>query len=71
MANRPIHKRMDSGVTHTSTQIRESDMHLLRACLALGTPASHRVPARIRLEQALGPAFARRLLAALSLTGRS
>jgi len=37
---------------------------LLRHCLSLGT-AEHRVPARVRLDQAIGPELARRLVASL------
>ena len=41
---------------------------LLRHCRSIGT-AEHRVPARLRLEEALGPDLARRLVT--SLTARS
>jgi hypothetical protein len=41
---------------------------LLRHCLSLGT-AEHRVPARTRLEEAIGPVLAQRLVG--SLTARS
>jgi hypothetical protein len=37
---------------------------LLRHCLSLGT-AEHRVPARVRLDEAIGPDLARRLIASL------
>jgi hypothetical protein len=37
---------------------------LLRHCLSLGT-AEHRVPARVRLDAAIGPELARRLVASL------
>ncbi len=37
---------------------------LLRHCLSLGT-AEHRVPARQRLDEALGPTLARRLVTSL------
>jgi hypothetical protein len=39
---------------------------LLRHCLALAATAEPRPPARIRLEEALGPDLAERLLSALS-----
>jgi hypothetical protein len=41
---------------------------LLRHCLSIGT-AEHRIPARERLDEALGPELARRLVT--SLTARS
>ena len=41
---------------------------LLRHCLSLGT-AEGRVPARLRLEEAIGPELTRRLVT--SLTARS
>jgi hypothetical protein len=37
---------------------------LLRHCLSLGT-AEHRVPARVRLDEAIGPELARRLIESL------
>lgn len=37
---------------------------LLRHCLSLGT-AENRIPARIRLGEAVGPAFAARLVTSL------
>jgi hypothetical protein len=43
---------------------------LLRHCLALGAPAAGRPPARVRLEQALGPELAHRLLKALTAGSR-
>jgi hypothetical protein len=41
---------------------------LLRHCRSIGT-AEHRVPARVRLDEAIGPELARRLVT--SLTARS
>jgi hypothetical protein len=41
---------------------------LLRHCLSIGT-AEGRIPARIRLDEAIGPELARRLVS--SLTARS
>ena len=43
---------------------------LLRHCLSLGT-AEHRVPARTRLDEALGPDLARRLVGSLTARGRT
>ena len=42
---------------------------LLRHCLSLGT-AEHRVPARRRLDDAVGPDLARRLVSSLTARGR-
>jgi len=44
--------------------------HLLRHCLALGSPAAGRVPVRLRLEAALGPELARKLVATLTIGSR-
>jgi hypothetical protein len=46
-----------------------SSLHLLRDCLALGSPTSRRPPAKARLEEALGPELTRQLLESLE-TGR-
>jgi hypothetical protein len=42
---------------------------LLRHCLSLGA-AENRVPARVRLDQAVGPDLARRLVTSLTAHGR-
>ena len=42
---------------------------LLRHCLSLGT-AEQRVPARRRLDEAVGPDLARRLVGSLTARGR-
>ena len=42
-----------------------SSLHLLRDCLALGQPTSRRLPAKARLEEALGPELTRKLLESL------
>jgi len=57
---------MDATLTHREGQA--GTVLLLRHCLSLGT-AEHRVPARVRLNEAIGPELARRLVA--SLTARS
>ena len=68
---RPIIQSMDSAVGQTPTQdTRISSLHLLRDCLALGKPASRRRPAKVRLEEALGPELTRKLLASLDTHGR-
>jgi hypothetical protein len=43
---------------------------LLLHCLALGSPASPREPAQARLEEALGPELAQRLIATLTAGSR-
>jgi len=50
-----------------AAETRASDLHLLRDCLALGHPAHRRPPAKVRLEEALGPELARKLLRSLSV----
>lgn len=71
MGNVPIRMSVDSAVTHTpATHSRASDLHLLRDCLTVGAPPRRRPPAKVRLEEALGPDFTRRLLSSLSETGR-
>ena len=42
------------------------NLHLLRDCLALGKPVDRRPPAKVRLEEALGPELARKLLRSLA-----
>ena len=62
----PIIESMDSAVGQTpTTDTRISSLHLLRDCLALGKPASRRRPAKVRLEEALGPELTRKLLESL------
>ncbi len=58
---------VDAIIAAKSRHVERTEL-LLRHCLSLGTSAG-RVPARIRLEQALGPDLASRLIA--SLTARS
>ena len=53
---------------HVHGEAERGTSLLLRHCLSLGT-AEDRVPARVRLEEAIGPELARRLVA--SLTARS
>jgi hypothetical protein len=47
-----------------------SSLHLLRDCLALGRPTSRRRPAKVRLEEALGPELTRKLLESLDTHDR-
>ena len=67
---RPIPVNVDSAVDHKPSHTRASDLHLLRDCLALGKPAHRRPPAKVRLEEALGPELTRRLLRSLSASKR-
>ena len=68
---RPIIESMDSAVGQTpSTDTRTSSLHLLRDCLALGKPMSRRRPAKVRLEEALGPELTRKLLESLDTHDR-
>jgi hypothetical protein len=70
-ASRPISQDMDSAVGQTpSTDTRTSSLHLLRDCLALGRPMSRRRPAKVRLEEALGPELTRKLLESLDTRDR-
>jgi hypothetical protein len=71
-AGPPISKNMDSAVEQppASTRAREQDLHLLRDCLALGVPEKRRRPAKVRLEEAVGPELAQKLLRSLSVAER-
>jgi len=52
------------------TRARERDLHLLRDCLALGQPELRRPPAQVRLEEAVGPEMAQKLLRSLGAAER-
>ena len=67
----PMSKNMESAVEQSSADTRARDLHLLRDCLAVGRPARRRPPAKVRLEEALGPELARKLLRNLSAADRS
>jgi len=56
-------KDMDAIITSDAKQSAGTS-RLLRHCLSLGT-AEHRVPARVRLDEAIGSELARRLVASL------
>ena len=43
------------------------NLQLLRDCLALGRPGRRRPPAKVRLEEALGPELAQKLVKSLSV----
>ena len=70
-ARRPISRIMESAVEATPADIRARDLHLLRDCLALGRPRRRRAPAKVRLEEALGPELVQKLLRSLSAADRS
>ena len=68
---RPINENMDSAVGQTpATDTRMSSLHLLRDCLVLGRPTTRRRPAKVRLEEALGPELTRKLLESLDTPDR-
>ena len=60
----------DMEMTLTFRRRQEATTRLLRHCLSLGT-AEHRVPARTRLDEAVGPDLARRLVASLTVRERT
>lgn len=66
---RPMSKNMDTAVEQPPADIRARDLHLLRDCLAFGRPR-RRPPAKVRLEEALGPELTRKLLRNLSAAER-
>jgi hypothetical protein len=68
--SRPILENMESAVESTPADTRARNLHLLRDCLALGRPSHRRPPAKVRLEEALGPELARKLLRSLSAAER-
>jgi len=63
---RPIFESMESAVESPPADTSARDLHLLRDCLALGKPDRRRPPAKVRLEEALGPELTRKLLTGLS-----
>ena len=60
----------DMDMTLTFRRQQAATTRLLRHCLSLGT-AEHRVPARTRLDEAVGPDLARRLVASLTVRKRT
>lgn len=64
-AEETMTENVDAVVRSRSMKIPPFDL-LLRHCLAFGETGRPRPPAQVRLEQALGPELARRLV--LSLT---
>ena len=65
MPSRPIFKYMKTAVESRPADTNARDLHLLLDCLALGKP-DYRPPAKVRLEEALGPELTRKLLTSLS-----
>jgi len=68
MGRRPIFENMGSAVEPTAADTTARDLHLLRDCLALGKPEHRRAPAKVRLEETLGPELTRKLLIRLAGT---
>ena len=66
MPSRPIFQSMKSAVESRPADANARDLHLLLDCLALGKPDNRRTPAKVRLEEALGPELTQKLLASLS-----
>jgi hypothetical protein len=69
MKHKPMNQNVEIAVTQKPAE-RAPDL-LLRHCLALGETSEPREPARIRLEEMLGPELAARLLSALTPQPRS
>ena len=67
---RPIFESMKSAVESRPADANARDLHLLLDCLALGKPHQRRLPAKVRLEAALGPELTQRLLTSLSAARR-
>ena len=64
MKHKPMNENVEIAVTQKPVE-RAPDL-LLRHCLALGGTSEPKEPARIRLEEMLGPELASRLLSALT-----
>ena len=69
MKGKPMKKYVEAAVT--PTQVSHAPDLLLRHCLSLGATAEPKQPPRVRLEEALGPELAQRLLAALAPPSRN
>jgi hypothetical protein len=71
MTQKPINSGMDAVLARTPRTELPDEM-LLRHCLAIsGAPPPTRPPIKARLEEALGPELARRLVSSLTATGRN
>ena len=62
----PIRSCMGSAVDSSPAGTAARNLQLLRDCLALGRPGRRRPPAKVRLEEALGPELAQKLVKSLS-----
>jgi hypothetical protein len=60
---------MNAVVVPIRSRLAASEL-LIRHCLALGGAAQDQRPATVRLEEAVGPELARRLLASITVTSR-
>ena len=69
MTRKPITSGMDAVLARTP-RTEFADAVLLRHCFAIGGTVSTRRPVKVRLEEALGPELARRLVTSLTATGR-
>ncbi len=65
----PMSQIVDTASDPARSKGRQPDLHLLRDCLALS--GHQRRPARIRLAEAVGEEFARKLLSSVTLTSRA
>ena len=65
----PISKSMTVAATKTAMRPYASNL-LLRHCRALSFAGSGRVPARVRLDEALGPELAQKLVSSLTAASR-
>ena len=70
MTQKPITSGMDAVLIRRPRTELADDM-LLRHCLTMGGTVSTRPPVKARLEEALGPELARRLVSSLTATGRN
>jgi hypothetical protein len=70
MTHKPITTDMDAVLVRQPRTELPDDM-LLRHCLAIGGTPSIRPSVKSRLEEALGPELARRLVSSLTASGRN
>jgi hypothetical protein len=70
MAPVPKKENVDTAVTTTQSKDEHASDLLLKHCLALSAVDETRPSAKLRLEEAVGPELARRLLVSLSQSTR-
>jgi len=70
MTKKPITSGMDAVLARQPRTELADDM-LLRHCLAISSAPTTRPSVKARLEEALGPELARRLVSSLTATGRN